>query len=231
MSIAYQETTASSEGAGTTSHGVDYPATVNANDILIAVVTYQSVDTGSWPAGWTKILDHDIGGWGTGEVAWRRADGTEGGGSFTVTTTNAYKSGHQVLRFSGAHTTTAPEVSAGANNGDTTAPDPDSLNPGGWGTEETMWIAVAHCSVGTNSTITVYPTNYSNGAEVEVASAGGGCSVASATRLLSATSEDPGAFTADASANWWSETVGIRPAAAAAAGLPSLVTAPYRAAA
>ena len=113
----------------------------------------------------------------------------------------------QVYRITGHN---AHELSTQAQNTDAN-PDPSSLNPTGWGTENTLWLAVANrCD--DSSAITAYPTNYTNGTDT-IADGGANKSagVESARRELNAASEDPGTFTIDESEAWIAHTIGIEP--------------------
>ena len=87
-----------------------------------------------------------------------------------------------------------------------TAPNPASLTPSG-GSANYLWLAVFHA--GSNQPATGYPTNYTNGQTIGIASSGS--ATASAQRALTASSEDPGAFTIASSAAWAAYTVAIKP--------------------
>jgi len=66
---------------------IDYPATVDANDILIAVVMDADNDDFDIPAGWAKILEYTANNNLSGAWYWRRAVGDEDGGTVTFTST------------------------------------------------------------------------------------------------------------------------------------------------
>lgn len=193
-----------------TSHTVALPAPAGgilANDILLAVVAFDQIPTVGWPAGWTEIKEQLTSDQVTVAVAWKRAAGGESG-NITVTTSTAQAGGWQVYCIRGAHTSTAPAISTGAS-GTSANPDPDVLDPAGWGAEDTLWIA-AGGSDG-DRPFTAAPTNYTNLQSNGWANtAGAFCG--SARRALNAASEDPGTFTISASENWVAYTVAIRPA-------------------
>jgi hypothetical protein len=95
-----------------------YPATVDANDILIACLMDADNDDFDTPAGWTQILEYTTQANLSGAWYWKRADGTEGGG--TVTFTSTLSAGQVVAgimyRFSGCKTTGVPyEDATGAS--------------------------------------------------------------------------------------------------------------------
>lgn len=101
---------AAAASAGTNSTGgttVNYPATVNANDVLVCLFSYRT-SSGSgitWPAGWTEFQPYDFANALSVWAAYKVADGSEDGGTFTVshgdTATLRYA---QVYRFSGVDT-------------------------------------------------------------------------------------------------------------------------------
>ncbi len=104
-------------------------------------------------------------------------------------------------------------IGTGATSGN---PDPASLDPANWATEDTLWIIA--CGVDTSRTISAYPFAGRNTAEVSGGSTGatlGICTTTSATPSL-----DPGTFTISASDDWEALTVAVRPAAAAGGGKP-----------
>lgn len=80
---------AAGTGAATTgtSLSVGYPATVNNLDIAICQVAIRTSYAGmTFPGTFSEVADDQIGATGQGQAwAWRRCDGTEGGGSISVT--------------------------------------------------------------------------------------------------------------------------------------------------
>ena len=204
-----QETNTSTEVADTTSHGVDMPATVNADDLLIAVFANDGAGTVSFGGSFTEIFESS----GNGvqlAVAYKQADGTEGGGSITVTTSASERSSHAVYRITGHinPATQAPEISAGAT-ANSANPDPDSLTPTG-GSKKYLWLAVQAYDDGTKTNDAI-PTDYNTEVSRRVAFTTG-CGVACANRALAASSEDPGTFTISGADGWVAATIAIHPA-------------------
>ena len=181
--------------------------TKNAGDLLVAiVVAYQrsaaGATFGSWGGGFTELADVD-GGATTMAVgiATKVSDGTETG-TFTVTQA-ATVTGHAALflmSIENGHGTTLPELTALAV-GTAAAADPAALDPAGWGSEDTLWIAVGGNgeTSGTGSwtgmgTPTA-PTNYNNANSPGLGSdVIGGIHGAVAFRQLNASSEDAGTW-------------------------------------
>jgi hypothetical protein len=144
--------------------------TKSSGDLLIAIVVgYQSSTTNaqfsSWGAGFTEF--HDSGTSSTLAIgmAYKWSNGSETG-TFTVTQAGTITGDATMILLSipGAHPTTPPEAGSRAD-GTTAAADPAAFNPAGWGTEETLWIAV-HANGMTNAsgswtaTGTGAPANY-----------------------------------------------------------------------
>lgn len=96
----YQSTTATDFGVDATSHSANMPATVNAGDLLLAVVAFDAVTGGiNTPTGWTKLL-HDN---ADPELACfaKVATGSEGGTTVDFSTVNSQQGTVQVVRVTG----------------------------------------------------------------------------------------------------------------------------------
>jgi hypothetical protein len=184
--------------------------------ILLFFTSDGSGESFTWPTGFTEILVE--GGTGfTNGVAYQFTTGSEGyastGATTTLTITSVEQSAHTTYLLSGVNTATAPEA-ATATTGTSTAPNSGSLNPAGWGTEDTLWFTFASAN-GLSSTtprFSAYPTNYTSGRS-DISAGGNGVVQGVARRELNAASEDPGAFTLDTSAAWRASTIGVRPSA------------------
>lgn len=109
----------------TTTLSVPYPATVSADDILIAIVVHYGSNAITWntPANWTKLYDVQGGGSLAKQHAfyWKRAAGTESGSEdFTHSyMANNYNFG-VMHRFSGCIASGTPWDDIGTSNGDGT---------------------------------------------------------------------------------------------------------------
>lgn len=184
--------------------------TKNAGDLLIAIcIVYDGNSTNaefsSWGGSFTEFVDQaTTATMGIG-CAYKWSDGTETG-TFTVAVAGGAAGSDAVfflLSIEGAHASTPPEGGTIAN-GTAAAADPGSLNPAGWGTEDTLWIAVAGSGeTGTTGSFTglaAAPTNYSGYADSGItADVVGGVEGAVAFRQLNAASEDVGGFSVDLS--------------------------------
>jgi hypothetical protein len=182
--------------------------TKNSGDLLIAIcIVYDGNSTNaefsSWGGSFTEFVDQaTTTTMGIG-AAYKWSTGSETG-TFTVAVAGgaaASDAAFFLLSIPGAHPTTAPEGGTIAN-GTTGAADPGSFNPAGWGTEDTLWIAVAGSGeTGTGGNydgISAAPANYTSYADSGIsADAVGGVEGAVAFRQLNAASEDVGTFTLD----------------------------------
>lgn len=172
-----------------------------AGEVLIVEASTRSTFEGAkgcpsgWPAGWSMLVNSNYGGLNGGNLCayFKVADGTETDFELwkidsIVGTAWAY---HRITGASGA----VEAVYTATGN-------PPSLNPAGWGTEDTLWIAFG---VGK---ATAPPAGYS----LLVSQASGGpygISLSDAARANMVDAEDPGAFTP---ANFAvSATIAIRP--------------------
>jgi hypothetical protein len=196
-----------------TSYSIDYPTPggvtdgILPGDVFIAFVGLDGNPTVTWPTGWTEIKDEAGNGSAVrAAVAWKRAIGNEAGTQFTITLSASEGGQARVLCVRGAHPTTAPEVSTGVSGSGANA-DPDSCNPSGWGTENTLWIA-AMANDG-NVAVTAGPAGYSTFGNTRWANANG-AGISTATRMAVLASEDPGAFT-HAAEDTRAFTVAVRP--------------------
>lgn len=197
-----------------TSHVVNMPPTVNAGDRLIALVHYRNA--GTWntvPTGWSNLAEQ-AGGGSVGELAIfeKIADGTEDGTTATWITGTGTTAAWQVIRISGAHASTASEVT-------TTSGDSSSANPpsetASWGAENNLWLAVAGHSAASTSAFSAAPAGFFGFAQNGASSGGSACSIAHGYDKNPVATYDPGTFTTSGSNRWWAAaTIAVRPAAA-----------------
>ncbi len=215
--------TATQFSTATTSFACDLPASVEAGDLLLLFVTSHSASSHTGPAGWTQLAEHFLGSILRGTVWKRNADGTEGGGTATVTIGSSEQGSAQVWRIpaSSWHGDIANvEISANNAGDGSNNLNPLSLSPV-WGAEDTLWIAAAMAGDDDQS-VTVWPTDYIDNQTETLAGAGVNNSAAiyATSRELNAASEDPGAFTIQSSESWLAWTIAIRPVAGAGGANP-----------
>lgn len=182
--------------------------TKNSGDLLVAIcICYQSSVTpafSAWGAGFTEFVDSGSGTTMAIGAAYKWSTGSETG-TFTVTqaATVTGEASFVLMSIAAAHPSTIPEGGSRAN-GTSAAADPASFDPSGWGTEDTLWIAVAgsgeDATTGSFTGIASAPTNYTSYAETGIsADVVGGVEGAVAFRQLNAASVDVGTFSVDVS--------------------------------
>jgi hypothetical protein len=145
------------------------------------------------------------------------------GASFTETATYTDPPAHTpahdsvmiLMAIPGAHASTPPEAGTMAVG---VSPDVGALAPS-WGAEDNLWIAVGGSGedslTGSFTGVGTPPTNYTGEAQSGItADAVGGVEASVAFRQLNTASENPGAWTMDASnARGAAQLIAVRPAA------------------
>lgn len=208
-------TNSGSSGGNATSHTVNLPAGIVAGNLLLVAFTNDGSATVSvtTPAtGWSTLYSTPNGSNARSTVFYRFADGSEGS-TITVTTSASEGSAHASWRMTGVDKQTNPEGGTPAT-GSSANPNPPSLNPSNWGTEDTLWIAVYGWDG--NVAHTSYPANYTLGQTTNRWANANGCGVAIGGRQLNAASEDPGTATIG-SEDWIANTIAVRGQVAATA--------------
>ncbi len=203
-----------------TSMAVNMPTTVNPDDRLIALCHVRNA--GTWttvPAGW-RNLKEQLGGASVGELSIfeKVADGDEDDTTATWVTGTGTSAAWQVLRVSGAHTTTNAEVTS--TSGDVSDANPPSETASWAGSEDNLFIAVAGHSAISTTAWSAAPSGYSGFAQNGASSGGAACCVAHGYKESAADTDDPGTFTVSGSNRFWAAaTIVIRPTESGAASL------------
>jgi hypothetical protein len=195
-----------------TTQTISMPASVASGDLLIAIVVCDGNPTFTWPAGWTALSS------GASnssecrvEARYRVADGSEGA-SIAITTSASEMLAYNVVRITGYQGT--PEATAGNTGASTANPAPASLNPSGWGTEATLWLAVAAYDVGQSfaaSTDLMVTAGTTNGPNQRADNANGvGLVIHAHTEERASLLPPP--FVLNAARPYRAFTIGVRPA-------------------
>ncbi len=189
---------------------VSFPATVDANQLLIYFGGNDGTGDTCTISGPTILMNPAVNAQGNGAYAYyETAVGNEDGGTYTVTPTSLEELVAYCLAIDGWDGVTAPEISSIAN-GSSTAPNPPSITPS-WGAEDTLFIAVTTWNLGAGTV--GYPTNYDDNQNTqEVTGAINGC--AFATRAINGSPENPGVFSFTSSTGWQAFTIAVRSASA-----------------
>ncbi len=194
-----------------------YPTNLASGDLILAFVATDGATIPTWPSGWLE--DHINNGANTLHVAKKLSAGTESG-NFTLGLSASEQGAWRIFRITGWEGTigtvfgNAGSCGAAVDVLSTTGspslnPDPASLDPSTWATEDTLWFAA--CSVDTSRTISVYPLSGRNTADVS--GGAGGATLGLCTTESAVASLNPGTFTISSSDDWVAATVAIRPAA------------------
>lgn len=203
----YESTTLTDFTSDVTAHAANMPATVNAGDLLLALVGVDSTATIGTPSGWTLLGTFTTVN-PTFSVYGKVADGTED--STTVdwaTLTNEQASVHviRITAWAGSLNSVLLAMRGGGQS--------DQLQLRIGASADVLWVAAQAKS--TSSTWGSTPTNYINETKSDVAQdTTTGASVVSATRALTASEESiPG---------WWltgsAVLIAVLPVAAVGSG-------------
>jgi hypothetical protein len=186
----------SNTGSGT-SHTLSLPSNIQADDLLISIVTNDgNNDNVSFPSGWEQIaIINSPNSRSMGITIFKRiADGNEPS-TITITTPSTEATAHVTYRISGA--TGEVALSDWAQQATSTASNQPQLTAP-WGSKKNLWITAL--GVETPRDATGYPANYVSGTQsVNSIGSGGGAGTYSAHRLLETETENPGSITFSAS--------------------------------
>lgn len=206
--------------ASSTSHALNLPASIAADDLLIAIFWQNGsgTDTFSWGDGFTELYDGNL--LPRTAVAWKKAAGTEGGGTVTVSavSTNAIGLG-VVLKIPAAQwdTASAPDIGT-VSTGTGTAPDSPGVTATGGSADNlflTICIQDADSSPGGDG-FSAIPTNYAHvndGTESSPFVVTDFGIIGVFERELAAASDDPGTATLNNSQQYQTFSLVVPPSA------------------
>lgn len=194
----------------TTPHSLNMPTGIASGDVLLMFIQYRRASraVASFSESWTQAWFVQSGSTRRSYIFWRIADGTEGSTTSMAVTGGTDNVIALVYRITGAQS-----VEVGSASGtSSTAPDPPSLSPS-WGSAKTLWFFFIGYE---NATVTfsAYPTNYSSSqltGSPSPADSLGGQRAATGAYANQTGTENPGAGTLSATANWFAQTIAVRP--------------------
>lgn len=192
-------------------NGIDVPlpSGIEAGDGLIVLMRASSAP--STPAGWSSLASRSSSGVTT--IFSRIADGSEGATvaiSFGISSSRAASIAHRITGITKESVTRLAAAFAGSNT-----LDPPSLTPS-WGSANNLWLALASTRR-TDNAFTAAPASYGDLIEQESNPSNSSTAmmrVASATRQVAGSPENPGVFsTSGTTDNPHAATVAARPIA------------------
>jgi hypothetical protein len=210
-------TNESSTNTAGTSHTVNLPANLIANDLVIVCLDKGSTaGTVNALAGWTELLDENS---ANGlYIAYHWCDGTEGA-TISLTTSASTRSAEISLRITNAENpaTTAPQIGTTGTGTSATPDPPASATPPS--SKDYLFIAFfgqAGEEADDDTWCNTPPTNYGPTPPLQKAcgTAGtnlGGLIGLAYRQLTTGSAEDPGTFGVDVSAAWRSQTITVHP--------------------
>lgn len=195
-------------GTTATSHPVAMPTITVAGRLLLIIIDLnQSTGTATTPSGWTLVQS---GGTFAHTLVYAKpADGTEGGTTVDVVTSNSVEGAAYCIQVGTWGGSIANDIACAApSTGTATNPDPPSTS-WTWGSFDVLVIACDGHDKTSNATAA--PTNYGNLNGIQ---AGGtftaAVDIADRSIAAGASPEDPGAFTYGTSSNWTAFTIVIK---------------------
>ncbi len=206
-------------GSGSNTIELTLPATIGADSVILGCISVdhfnENISTSETGVSELFVVEDASLNVNLGCFC-KAADGTEDGASWTIDTPVSDEGGSWVsFSITGTFDNTCASVeSANAKEVTTpaTTPDPPSLNPAGWGSEDTIWFAMSAPAQDWTNTLTSYPTDCADN-QFDKSGLSGRAFIALCSRSLNAASWDPGVFTWGNSIDWAAATVAIRPAA------------------
>ena len=145
-------------------------------------------------------------------IFWKYSDGTESGGSTTITLANASLMNRglsTVYVIRGSHYSKPPVFQVALTSSGYDAPSVTAS----WGAAENLFMSIIAQASSAPPTLSAYPTGYSNGQNSKITSAG---LIAQATKQSSSATDDPSAFNVGAAGGSFANiSVAIGPAPAA----------------
>jgi hypothetical protein len=201
---------------GGTTHAINVPAGTASGQRLVAIVEFDDgVTISGLPSGWAELA----GGSSRLHVIWK--DLTAAESNFSITSSAATWGGAICASITGHDTATAPAVGTRAN-ASTNPVTFNSLDPAGWATEDTLWMALY--GWGDSNRTCGFPTNCPNDRVTSPTGTSSKGRAQMATAESATSSFDPTDCTLSSGHLWETLVVAIRPAPAPSgfkgAGIP-----------
>lgn len=192
-----------------------------SGQLLLAFVAVDGNPTVTWPSGWTQIFNATNSTAVRFQVYYRVADGLTDGTTITLTTSASEELSATVLQIESHGSTAHPPEVTSAATGNSTAPDSTSLSPTG-GSNDYMYLT-AFGADGPNFAASPFPaSNYPFGVNQRSSSGADACICCVTKRVVTASSENPGAMAIASADEWVAVTVAVYPGTEGSLTLPQI---------
>lgn len=203
---------AGSQGTGDP-RDVVLPSTIEDGDlVLVHLIIDGDNGVAAWDNSshgtWTELESITDGSNHGGALYAKVADGTEDGGTLSIDLTGADQIHYRCWAIQDWFGSLSGVDSAATTTSSTTTPDPPNLSPG-WGELPILWLALCGGDA-QGPTLISYPDDYPD--NQHNATGSNAVRHASATRRLTASSENPGTFSWTSANDIYGITVAVRPA-------------------
>lgn len=177
-----QTSKAATTATNTTSHPITLPSGITTGNLLVAIFSTDGSPQLSASAGWSRIDIESQGAIVKSAVYFKYATGSD---ALTITTDTVEQSSHIVYELNNA----APPI-AESISGNSTNADPPVCS----GVGSADYLVIATCAHDSTIVASAAPSGYGS-LTTQAAAGTGGASVSTAHKTVTASSEDPGAFT------------------------------------
>lgn len=209
--------------SGNVNHSITYPTTVVAGDILIGIFGAKEDSVtpfdSEWAPGdgWTELAEDEIGVVGL-SIAWKEADGSEGGNTTLVTSNALITPTHAAIIYAVKDASIVSNPESLLDKAlSTNAPDSPSLTPTG-GSKDYLFISAFVYEMTELGSIAVssYPSGYaSNQVNAQSGTDSWSTGIAAATQNITSTADNPGVAALSADSDWVAATIAVHPVVAA----------------
>ncbi len=205
-----RQTTQNNGSTPNTTLTFNVPSSVQNQDLLIAYVSHDANTLTNWPSGWMHLFKTSQTTSGssvqTFEARYKISNGSDSG-TVTLNADIATTFAAQLYVYVGH--TSVPEATV--TFGNSTSPDSPNLTPS-WGSAHNQWFTVLGLNRGgtyAGGSVTP-PTSYTGLSIGSTTNPSPGAAFVTTSRLLSTTSQNPGAYTLSTQDYWIAATVAVR---------------------
>ena len=217
-----ESVTATVFSSADTSHDVDLPAVITADDLLVMFLGFSAEGIpNATPAGWTELGQSTASDYVNSTIYTKKAVGDEDGGTVEITLSASEAGTAQVWRITDWGGTLATDIDISTVATGTTSIPNSTIVTAGWGVDANLFITTSF-SGDDDEAVTAWPTDYDDNQTDTACGAGVDNSgrIAVASRDLSSDNDDAGAFTLNDAEAWHAWGLVVKPGSAGG-GTPS----------